>query len=52
MIVSVVREYKWLPNQIGSFFIDDNDIYGIEFWYNDVMKQVKALEKDSKNNPA
>jgi hypothetical protein len=44
MIKTVVREYKWLPKQIGSLFIDAQDYLGIEFWYNDSVEVHKELE--------
>lgn len=33
MIKQIVFEMKWLPNQIGSLFVDDRDHLGIEYWF-------------------
>ena len=43
MITSVVREHHWLPSQVGSLFVDNIDHYGLEYWYNDVMKVTNEL---------
>jgi hypothetical protein len=43
MIKSVVREHKWLPEKIGSFFIDDGDMYGLEFWYLDCIEIAERM---------
>jgi len=48
MIKSVVREHKWLPTQIGSFFIDDCDMMGLEFWHND-CKEIAEAAKPKKD---
>jgi len=42
-----VRDTKWSPEIIGDLFIDAQDYQGIEFWYNDIEKQIKEL-KDKK----
>jgi hypothetical protein len=42
-----VRDTKWSPEIIGDLFIDEQDYQGIEFWYNDIEKQIKEL-KDKK----
>jgi hypothetical protein len=31
-----VRDLHWLPNELGSFFIDNIDELGLEFWYDDI----------------
>jgi hypothetical protein len=43
MLKSVVREHKWLPDKLGSFFIDDADMYGLEFWYEDCKEMQKIM---------
>lgn len=46
MIVSVVREHHWSPEQISKLSLyDEDDINGLEFWYNDVKEVHKKLEK-------
>lgn len=42
MVISVVREYKWSPNEIGSLYLDDADFFGLEYWYKDVIAIVNA----------
>ena len=38
MIRSVVREHHWSPDQINALtYFDEEDINGLEFWYNDVL---------------
>ena len=41
MIISVVREFHWLPDKIGNLFLDDQDYNGLEFWYNDIIECTK-----------
>jgi hypothetical protein len=41
MMRSVAREYKWPPDLIGGFFIDNIDHYGLEFWYEDIIKMIE-----------
>lgn len=44
MITSVAGEYPWAaPNVIGAFFCDNQDLYGLEYWYNEVVKTVKKI---------
>ncbi len=45
MVRSVAREYHWPPDKIGGFFIDAQDFFGLEFWYNDIIE----ANKDFKN---
>lgn len=44
MIISIVREFHWDPITIGSLFIDNKDEFGIEFWYEDIMKTSQQLK--------
>lgn len=41
MIKQIVLELKWLPNTIGSLFIDDKDYLGLEYWYDTVYEMLK-----------
>lgn len=43
MITSVVGELHWLPTQIGSLFLDNEDHYGIEYWHDMIAKNEKDL---------
>ncbi len=44
MITSVVREHHWLPAQVGSLFLDADDHYGLEYWYNDLVEVNEELK--------
>lgn len=44
MVRSVANEYQWPPNTIGGFFIDEQDFYGLEFWYNCVIENSKKIK--------
>lgn len=46
MIKQIVLELKWLPNTIGSLFVDNQDYLGLEYWYDAVQKMLREL-----NNP-
>ena len=48
MIKQIVLELKWLPNQIGSLFIDNVDYYGLEYWFDAVQKMLKELNTPKK----
>lgn len=48
MIKQIVLELKWLPNQIGSLFIDGQDYNGLEYWYDAVYKMLKELNTPKK----
>lgn len=48
MIRQIVLELKWLPNQIGSLFIDNVDYNGIEYWFEAVQKILKELNPSKK----
>jgi hypothetical protein len=44
MVVSVVRSYKWTPQEIENLYLDDADFFGLEYWYNDAVEYVKEIE--------
>lgn len=44
MVKSVVRNYHWTPDIIGSLFFDAEDYEGLEYWYNDVVEQEKDMK--------
>lgn len=48
MIKTVVRNFKWTPDVIGEMYCDDEDFYGIDYWYKDIQEQ--HAEIDAKNN--
>lgn len=33
-----MRDKNWLPTEMGSFFIDNMDEFGLEFWYDDIKE--------------
>lgn len=45
MVSSVVRETHWPPDIIGGFFIDNQDQYGLRFWYEDFKQMHDDLNK-------
>jgi hypothetical protein len=45
MLTSVAREYHWPPEILGGFFVDNVDLYGLEFWYNDVFEVHEELKQ-------
>ena len=45
MFVTVVREHHWKPETLDNLFFDNEDIFGLEFWYNDIMKCIDELKK-------
>ena len=44
MIKSIVRELHWAIDFIANMYIDDTDVYGIEFWYNDLKELNEKLK--------
>lgn len=44
MVKSVVREHHWSVEKIEQMYLDDNDIYGLEYWYNDVKEVSEQLK--------
>jgi hypothetical protein len=46
-----VREHHWPPSAIGGFFLDDEDEYGLEFWYNDIADMHRELKNKMKPKP-
>ena len=48
MIKSVVREHHWSIDIINALTLhDEDDINGLEFWYNDVLQSHEELNKKS-----
>ena len=45
MIISVVAEFHWLPSYVGGLFLDQQDQYGLEYWYNVVVKNDNEVQK-------
>lgn len=45
MIYSVVMQLRWLPDKIDSLFLDAQDHWGLEYWYDNVDKYAKQLKK-------
>jgi len=38
MIRSVVRVYRWKPNDVENLYHDDADFFGLEYWFNDAIE--------------
>lgn len=49
MIRSVARVYAWAsPKVIESLFLDDEDIHGLVYWYNDARDQEEEIKQSTK----
>lgn len=48
MVKSVIREHSWLPKEIGSLFIDNQDYEGLEYWYDDLKELESKLKLPKK----
>lgn len=40
MAISVVRSFNWSAKDIDYLYLDSIDYHGLEFWYEDVKRQV------------
>lgn len=40
IIKTVAFEFKWAPNTISNFYLDDFDSQGLLFWYNEILIQI------------
>lgn len=49
MVDTVALEMKWLPKDLGSLFIDDEDMYGLVYWFNRIQKMIKRIETANGN---
>jgi hypothetical protein len=45
IIKSIVSSYHWTIDKIDILFCDENDYYGIGFWYNELVEESKQLKK-------
>ena len=46
MIKTVARSYPWAsPDKINEMFCDDEDYFGLDFWYKDVQEQHEEMNK-------
>ncbi len=48
MIYSVVMQQGWLPSQIDSLFLDNQDHWGLGYWYDNVKQYAKELNESIK----
>jgi hypothetical protein len=44
VIKSIAREHHWTPEQIDNLYLDSQDHYGAEYWYEDIQAMHKELE--------
>lgn len=45
MIVSVARSFRWTPTyMLDNLYVDDYDVLGLKFWYNDTVKQADEIK--------
>ena len=45
MVKTVVREHHWSMSEIERLYLDDADVFGLEYWYNDVKECVDKLKQ-------
>lgn len=45
MVDTIVFRFKWLPKEIGSFFIDDLDYRGLVYWYERIESEQKEINR-------
>jgi len=43
-IKTVVRQHHWTPEQIKGQYLDDIDLCGLMYWYNDTIEMIKEME--------
>ena len=48
MIKSVVREHHWPPSEFERLYLDDADVFGLEFWFNDIVEVNESLKEKPK----
>ena len=48
MIYSVVMQLRWSPYEIDSLYLDDQDHWGLEYWYENIKDYSKQLETAAK----
>lgn len=48
MIYSVGMQLRWSPIKLGSLFLDSQDYWGLEYWYNNVKTYTKQLKDAAK----
>jgi hypothetical protein len=48
MIRSVVREHHWTPSTVRSLYLDNRDIDGLVYWYEDVKAVVAEMKPKDK----
>ncbi len=48
MIYSVVMQLRWLPYEIDSLYLDGQDHWGLEYWYDHIEEYSKKLETAAK----
>ena len=49
MIKTVARFHHWTPNVLNGLYLDDEDHFGLIYWYNDVLKVISELESQNPN---
>jgi hypothetical protein len=42
---TITREHHWPPHYYGGLYVDDQDEFGIMFWYDDIVETVNELQK-------
>jgi hypothetical protein len=45
MIKTVARYHHWSPEILFGLYLDDADLFGLEYWYNDTIEVIKELNE-------
>ncbi len=46
---SIIRSHHYSPSAIDDLYLDDQDHWGLEWLYNDLVDEQSELKKSSKN---
>jgi hypothetical protein len=44
MIKTIIREHHWPPHVIDNLFLDDQDNWGLEYIYNDILDAIEKMK--------
>lgn len=44
MVKTVVWEHKWTLEQAMQLYVDDEDMEGLLFWYNDIAEEIERMK--------
>lgn len=46
VVKTIVNEYHWFPDKIESLYLDNIDMYGITFWYDNILEMHEKLKSE------